>query len=121
VIITIGSKTFGHSLDSGVSVDMLQRIAENQAKMTLKGYWVPVVVKGEGYIGCLCPNYEILFYPASQVDIDKVNQPRTSSSSGMTQAPRPKLAQGTIGQNFCLNKPLVNPDFVDGLSGFETG
>jgi hypothetical protein len=70
---------------------MLQRTAGNEAQMTFKGYWVPVVTPGEGYNGRLCPHDHILVYPGRQEDIDKINEPRTTSSSDV--APVPKLGQ----------------------------
>jgi hypothetical protein len=98
VVITIGSKTFGHSVDSRVSVDMLQRIAGNEAQVTLEGYWVPIVVKGEGYIGCLCPHDEIMVYPGTQSDIDRINQARTTSAAHSLS--KPKLVTASIFSNF---------------------
>jgi hypothetical protein len=32
--------TFGHSVDSKISVEMLRKIAGNVAPLTLEGYWV---------------------------------------------------------------------------------
>jgi hypothetical protein len=59
VVITIRSKTFGHSVDSRISVEMLQRIAGNAEQITSEGYRVPIVTQGEGYIGCLCDHDQI--------------------------------------------------------------
>jgi hypothetical protein len=100
VVVTIGSKTIGHSVDSRISVEILQKIAENEAQMTLDGYFVPILTKGEGYIGCLCPHYEIFMYPGKQVDIDKVNQPRTSSTSGIVPPPSKRLTPASVGSKY---------------------
>jgi hypothetical protein len=62
----------------------------------VKGYWVPVVMKGEGHIGCPCPHDEILMYPWTQTDIDRINQPHTSSTSGPAPVSKPKLAPASI-------------------------
>jgi hypothetical protein len=109
VVIAIGSKTFGHSVDSRVSVDMLQRIAGREAQITLEGYWGPVVIEGEGYIGCLCPHDGILMYPGTQADIDQINDPRTSSSSSGLSVPKSKRTPGTIGPNFLTQQAIPDP------------
>jgi hypothetical protein len=77
VVITVGAMTFGHSVDSRVTVEMLQRIARNVAQSAIEGYWIPIVTRGEGTIGCLCPHDEILIYPGTQEDIDRINEPCT--------------------------------------------
>jgi hypothetical protein len=40
VSITMGSVTFGYGVNSRITVEMLQRIAGNEAKVTLEGYCV---------------------------------------------------------------------------------
>jgi hypothetical protein len=99
VIITTGTVTFGHSVDARVSVDMLQRIAGNEAKITLNGYWVPIVIQGEGYIGRLCPHDQIPMYPGTEEDIRKINEPRTSASPGPMLTRKPS-ALGSTSPNF---------------------
>jgi hypothetical protein len=54
IVITVGSVTFGHSVDARITADKLQRIAGNEARTTMDGYWVPIVTKGDGYIRRLC-------------------------------------------------------------------
>jgi hypothetical protein len=111
VVITVGSITFGHNVDAHVSVDMLQRIAGNEARMTLKGYWVPIIIRGEGYVGRLCPHDQILMYPGAQEDIDKIRWPRTTSSAGIAPVPRRTVDQASIGPNF-LTRQLTREPFV---------
>jgi hypothetical protein len=99
VEIAIGGETFGHSVDSRVSVEMLQKIAENATQTTLSVYWVPIVTEWEGYIGCLCPHDKILMYPGTQSDIDRINQPRTTAASGTPPAPRRNLTPASTETN----------------------
>jgi hypothetical protein len=98
VIITIGAITFGHSVDSRITVEDLQRLASNAAQLTLEGYWVPVGTKGEAYIGCLCSQDEILVYPSTQEDIGRINEPRTNGDQRMT--PKESLKPGKIQRNY---------------------
>jgi hypothetical protein len=62
-VITLGTFTFGHSVDSLITVEKLQRLAGNAAQLTLNGYWVPIAIRGEGTIGCLRPHDEIELSP----------------------------------------------------------
>jgi hypothetical protein len=100
---------FGHSVVARVSVDMLQRIAWNEAKMTLKGYWVPIVVPGEGYIRRLYPHDHILMYPGTEEDVRKINEPRTTSSSGVVSVPARKLTPGSIETSFLTQQVAREP------------
>jgi hypothetical protein len=80
---------------------MLQKIAWNEAKRTLIGHWVPIITSGDGYMGCLCPHDEILMYPGTQEDIDRINQPLTSPTSGAAPLIAPKkYVPATVKQNF---------------------
>jgi hypothetical protein len=81
---------------------MLQRIAGNAAHVTLEGYWVPVVVNGEGRIGNLCSQDEIELRPATQADIDQIVDPRTTADAALPSGPSPKthLKPGTVGNNY---------------------
>jgi hypothetical protein len=48
VVITVGTVTFGYSVDAHITEDKLQRIAGNVAKMALEGCWVAIATKGDG-------------------------------------------------------------------------
>jgi hypothetical protein len=95
----VGTIAFGRSVDSRITVEELQRLAGNQPKMTLQGYWVPIVTDGEGHIGCLCSQDQILMYHGTQADIEKVNQPRMSASIA-APAPKKKITPEPVGTNF---------------------
>jgi hypothetical protein len=56
--------------------------------MTLDGYWTAMVQQGGGSIGALQSGDRIAFKPATAADIQKVQQPRTSASSGRDE-PKP--------------------------------
>jgi hypothetical protein len=102
VTITLGTFTFGHSVDSKISAEMLQRIAGNAAHVTLEGYWIPVVINGEGRIGNLCPHDEIELRPGSQAEIDQIINPRTNANAPLPTNPFSKthLKPGSLGCNY---------------------
>jgi hypothetical protein len=79
-------------------VEDLQRLAGNASQLTLEGYCVPIVTKGDGYIACLCSQDEILIYPGSQEEIDRVVELRTTSGPLMT--PKASLRPGHVKQNY---------------------
>jgi hypothetical protein len=78
-------------------VEYLRRLAGNASQLTLEGYWVLVVTKGDGYIGCLCSQDDILIYPGTQEDIDRINEQRTTAGPRMT--PKEQLTPGKVKQN----------------------
>lgn len=73
VEIIVGNKSFGHSVDARVTVEMLQRIAGNGLQIILEGYWVPVVITGEGRVGRLQSGDKVLMQPATDEDIERIN------------------------------------------------
>jgi hypothetical protein len=100
---------------------MLQKIAGHEAQMTLDGSWVPIVTDGEGHIDCLCPHDEILMYPSTQADVERINQARTTSAA--SAMPKRQLAPASISTNFMSQQsarktrvnwgdihPLLEPD-----------
>jgi ribonuclease HI len=93
---------------------MLQRISGTAAHVTLDGYWVPMVIKGEGRIGCLCPHDEIELRPGTQADIDQIVEPRTSASAPARSVPKSLLSPGTVECNYlgpqASRESLVNWD-----------
>jgi hypothetical protein len=110
VTIKVNGRTYGHSVESRLSADNIQKLAGNLAQITLDGLWTPVVVNRTGYIGCLQSEDEIEMYAGDHADINRVNVPCTSSAPVEVKARSPaNLAPGT-----------VRPSPLTQLSGKET-
>jgi ribonuclease HI len=99
-VISLGTFTFGYSVDSRITVDKFQKLAGNAAQLTLEGYWIPVLVRGEGTVGCLYPHDEIEIRAGTQEDIDRIVAPRTSASPPTRSTPKDKLTPGTVESNY---------------------
>jgi hypothetical protein len=106
-------------VDSKITVEKLQRLAGNAAHLTLNGYWVPTVIRGEGKIGCLCFQDEIELRPGTQEDIDQIVEPRTSACPPTRPTPKDQLRPGSVETNYmgqqANREKLINWDEIPAI------
>jgi hypothetical protein len=114
IVIMVGPVTFGHSVDSRITEDKLQRIAGSEAKMNLEGYRIAIVRSGAGHIRCLSSRDHVLIYPGTAQDVARIDEPRTLSrtreNSDQTVLVR-KLTPASISASH-LTRQVTEEPFV---------
>jgi hypothetical protein len=65
--------------------------------MTLEGYWVAMVIEGEGYLGRLCSHDHVLLYPATEEDVEKITEAQYTTDNRTKEVKQPGPDNHLIG------------------------